>query len=379
MNKILTKIRFEKPSILLLVITLLIIGVLVFFLFRTGTKSLTLVVPDQGERWELGATHSILWESRNIDKVGIVLFRGEDPQWIARNVDAGSGQYDWTIDFGQDYGGNYWISVFEYPWHEDSLTSYSKKAFSIIPSDFFTCEKGSVEREWLYLPGDFDDLRRVFITGNRYQGDLGGLEGANAICQREAESLELEGEWFAFIGGEKPRETIIERLEDTAKGLEGIFVEALPDFEIEREEEGCYRLIAKNLDEFLNIFSGNKLVYAHKLSPSFFRRLDRIWLGRVNLESEESCIFLPDIALVFRLPERYSFSSTCQNWTRSESYVTGYREREEREFPQCFTPEGEMTDSVRLGALSSNSDGEKFFMQWGKLCDEKQHLVCIEY
>ncbi len=377
MNNILKKIKFEKLAIYLLIITVLIV-IIFIFIPSTESKALRLINPNQGEKWEMGETYSITWESQNIDKVGIVLFQGKEPKWLAQNVNAGLGKYDWTIDFGQELGPNYWIAVFEYPWHDNALIDYSKKSLTIIPSNYFTCEQGSIAREWLYLPGDLPDLRKVFITASAYSGNMGGLEGADKMCQREAEQLGLNGQWMAFIGGEKRGETIIERLEITDKGLDGVFIEALPGFELGRENS-CYRFIAKNFNEFLKIFSGNKTIYSNKLSSSFFDKIDKIWLGRFNLESNESCILLPLVSQNSRILERYSFSSTCQNWTRSESYVTGYREREDREFPQCFTPEGERTDAVRLGGISSGSVGNNFTLNQGKVCDTRQHLLCIEY
>ncbi|MDD5606477.1 MAG: hypothetical protein PHN37_01265 [Candidatus Pacebacteria bacterium] len=377
MNNFLKKIKFEKFSVYLLILAFLLLIILLYSVFSTGVKGLKLITPNQGETWEIGQTYSIVWESQNIEKVGIVLFQGKEPQWIAKNINAKLKKHEWTIQFGQDFGSNYWIAIFEYPWHEKALIDYSIKSFTIAPSDYFTCEQGSIDQQWLYLPGDLPGLRKVFITSNTYKGDLGGLEGADQICQNEAQILELDGQWLAFMGGEQKGETIVERLEKTTKGLTGIFIEAKSDFDLGRDQS-CYRFIAKDLEEFLKIFSGNKSIYSRLLSPSFFAKIDKIWLGRINQESKETCIFLPDVSTFSYLSEKYSSSSTCQNWTREDSFVTGYREREEINFPQCFTPEGERTDAVRLGGLSSASFGVNFVSQQGKVCDTKQYLLCIE-
>ncbi len=39
----------------------------------------------------------------------------------------------------------------------------------------------------------------VFVTSKRYDGNLGGIEGANKICQHHAESAGLPGEYKAWI------------------------------------------------------------------------------------------------------------------------------------------------------------------------------------
>ncbi len=41
--------------------------------------------------------------------------------------------------------------------------------------------------------------RRVFITSNGYQGNLGGLSGADAKCQQRAQSAGLGGTWKAWL------------------------------------------------------------------------------------------------------------------------------------------------------------------------------------
>jgi hypothetical protein len=40
---------------------------------------------------------------------------------------------------------------------------------------------------------------QVFVTLGKFQGDLGGLEGADAECQRSAQLAELPGTWVAWL------------------------------------------------------------------------------------------------------------------------------------------------------------------------------------
>lgn len=52
-------------------------------------------------------------------------------------------------------------------------------------------------------------VRRVFITSSRHDGDVGGLAGADAICQAEADDAGLSGTYYAFLstsGNDEPRD-----------------------------------------------------------------------------------------------------------------------------------------------------------------------------
>ncbi len=42
--------------------------------------------------------------------------------------------------------------------------------------------------------------RRVFVTSDSYAGDLGGLAGADSLCQDTATRAGLSGEWRAWLG-----------------------------------------------------------------------------------------------------------------------------------------------------------------------------------
>jgi len=42
-------------------------------------------------------------------------------------------------------------------------------------------------------------VRRVFVTSNRFTGDLGGLSAADAKCQTAADSASLGGVWKAWL------------------------------------------------------------------------------------------------------------------------------------------------------------------------------------
>jgi len=378
----------EKGLIFIMIGAVLLVFIFMFYLlFSRTTKSIEIVSPIGGEEWEIGSTQKIQWESKGFDKVGIVLFQGEEPEWIAKNVPATAGEYEWKIYPGKEYNDNYWIAVFEYPWQKENVISYSRANFAITFPELFSCDNMSTENEWPYLPSDVPNLRRVFITDSTYKGDLGGLDGADSICQQEAVDMGFEGEWQAFIGGDAEDEVAVERIKNTKRGTNGIFVEAYPSATLIRDAT-CHRLIAKNFDEFLSRGSELSVVAKEKLSEYFFEELDNVWLGRVDYKSKKNCITIADVMSNMSQPvsEKYSFTSTCQNWTKSDRTVSGYpvpRGSTAPEFPTCYTPEGQFTSAVALGGLASGFTGggensNSFTLYQGKYCDEQQKLICIE-
>jgi hypothetical protein len=47
-----------------------------------------------------------------------------------------------------------------------------------------------------------DAATYVFLTSGTYSGNLGGISGAHAICQRHADAAGLPGKYKAWIGGD---------------------------------------------------------------------------------------------------------------------------------------------------------------------------------
>ncbi len=358
----------EKGLFFILVLGILIVFGLVFWLFFAyGTKSIRVLTPNGGEEWEIGKSYEITWQSRGIDKVGIILFHGKEPKWIAKDIPASRGKYEWKIYPGQEYGSGFWVAVVEYPWREDNKIDYSDFSFAIIYSIFDTCESLSASQEWLYLPSNFPNLRRVFITEEGYSGNLDGLEGADRICQEEAERKGYGGAWQAFLGGDGDEQTAVERLENTPRGKEGIFVQAESGLKLERGDS-CFRVLAKDFSHFLTMFSNLEIINKEKLEDDFLQDLGNIWLGRLDEKSKKNC--LP-------VDREYSFTVTCQNWTQDEREVEG-----SGPFPNCYTPSGKSKDAVVLGALSLALRGKEedavFTPSFGRYCSNPQKLLCIE-
>jgi hypothetical protein len=50
---------------------------------------------------------------------------------------------------------------------------------------------------------DFSGAKKVFLTSTVYDGRLGGLSGADAKCQTRANSLNLRGNWKAWLSDSK--------------------------------------------------------------------------------------------------------------------------------------------------------------------------------
>ena len=177
-NSFFQKITLEKTLIYIIIFAVVITFAFIFYLFFSQfTKNVELVYPRNGLELEIGKTHQISWEASGIDKVGIVLFKGEEAKWIAKNVPAGAGSYDWKIYPGQEYGDDYWIAIFEYPWRQGNELDYTNGAFVITYPELAACDDLSVTEEWPYVPNDLPHSRRVFITQEKYKGDLGGLGG----------------------------------------------------------------------------------------------------------------------------------------------------------------------------------------------------------
>jgi len=179
-GSIFEKFTAEKSLLYTAIAAILIVAALVFYLFVVYSKeSIQVLTPNGAEEWEIGQTYEITWKAKGIEKVGIVLFKGAEPKWIAENIDAGLGKYEWKIYPGQEYGSGFWIVVLEYPWREGNEIDYSDGPFAITFPEMASCDYLSVEQEWLYLPNDLPNLRRVFITKETYTGNLDGFEGAD--------------------------------------------------------------------------------------------------------------------------------------------------------------------------------------------------------
>ena len=384
---LLEKVTLERSLIYVLIIAVLITFVFIFYLFFAQfTRKVELQEPIGGEEWEIGQTYSISWKARGIDRVGIVLFKGTEPRWVAKNVYADLEKYDWKIYAGQEYGDDYWIAVFEYPWKKGNKIDYSEGAFAITYPELASCDNLSVDEGAPYIPSDLPNLRRVFITEETFTGSLGGLDGADRICQEEAERRNFEGNWIAFLGGDSDDDLAVKRLERTAKKTEGVYIQADPKAVLIRGAT-CHRLLGKDFSEFLENFSNLSVINEGKFEDEFLKDFKNVWLGRLNEKSKKNCTSIASAMPNPYLPtaEKYSHTTTCQNWTQESQMVEGYpvsAGEPQPAFATCYTPGGASTKAVALGGLATGTVGEGadevFTPYEGKHCNEPQKLMCIE-
>lgn len=369
---------FYKTLIYIIIGAVLITFVFLFYLFFSyGARSIEVEAPNGGEELGIGQIYEIAWNSKGIDKVGIALFKGKEPKWIAKNIDASLGKYEWKIYPGQNFGDNYWIAVFEYPWKKRNKIDFSDGALAVIYSEFSGCEGISTDSEWLYLPSDMPGLRRIFITEKSFKGDLGGLDGADEICREQALTQGFRGDWHAFIGGDDSNDFAVSRLKRTTRGTKGVFVQARIEATLVRGAT-CHRLLGRDFTGFLEKFSSLALINKEKLDENFLESFGDVWLGRLNSNSKKTCVKVdePDYG---SLSEKYSYTVTCQNWTNSSRII---EENSGLSFPTCYTPEGKTTEATGLGGLVSEITGkgfnESFDPNQGEYCDQAKKLICIE-
>jgi len=147
----------------------------------------------------------------------------------------------------------------------------------------------------------------------------------------------------------------------------------------------CHRLLAKNFDEFLARLSGLAIINQEKFEQGFLQNMDSLWLGRIDEKSKKNCTSIASVVSnpYKALAEKYSFTTTCQNWTQGDKYVGEYPVsggEAKPSFPTCYTPAGQYTEAVGVAGLASGlEDKDTAFTPYqGKYCDNKQKLLCIE-
>jgi len=389
-TSILEKFGMEKVLFLVIIIAVLVVAGIMFFIFSGhSSKNVELLGPLGKEEWEIGQSYKITWEAEGVERIGIVLFNKLEPEWIAEGIPAGQGEYEWRILPGHDYGPNFWIAVFEYPWRKGNKISYSISSFSITFPEMASCDAMSTQEEWPFLASDGPNIRKAFITEEKFNGDLDGFDGADEKCQIAAAEAGYTGEWTAFIGGGASDNTAIKRLEATPRALEGVFVDAEPEATLLRGAT-CHRILGKNFIDFLSKFSDLEILNKERVRKEFLSKMDEIWLGRVDENSIRTCLYIPTSYGSFGVDvyEQYSYSVSCQDWTYGGKMVSEYNRYKDPDenFPTCFTPAGEATYAVASGGLSSDliklkkEDEVKsyFLTDSGKYCSVKQRILCIQ-
>ena len=58
---------------------------------------------------------------------------------------------------------------------------------------------GSVSRSWSVTTNNPGSYKRVFVVNNEFKGDMGGLAGADQICQDRAVANSYAGTFYAWL------------------------------------------------------------------------------------------------------------------------------------------------------------------------------------
>jgi len=417
------------PYIVATLVFFSILGVFIFYQFFLK-KELKIITPKKGEVLRAGESYTIVWKARKIDKVDIILIKEEEPKKskpIVENFPAKKGKYQWKIFAFEEKSDRYKIAICESPCKEGNKFDYSQGYFSIVGPRFVSCEQLEIENSWTFIPSDYPNLKRVFITTNTYTGNLRGLDGADEICQKEAEIKRLGGKWKAFLGDENI--SAIERL-----NLDGIFVlaqpqDGLPQDKIPayfwknfedylkkysagseklrntvisayqtltppfskfyeewnrlQENKSCLRLLGKDFEHFYN----NLFILPHHLiNPNnpeemflkeFFGK--NIWVGRISPKESKSCInIFSDFSA--KNPFSISFTVSCQNWTSQKEKIETLTQ-EEKERLRCYVGGVVRIEALGIGGLARIANVTKDTISSnivGQPCSYSFHLLCIE-
>jgi hypothetical protein len=399
--------EFDLRIIILGVLILILASILIFIIFTK--KELKLIYPKGGEKFEAGKTVTILWKGRKIGKVDIYLIsEGKGERMIIAEGVSG-GKFNWKISFWQQPRDDYKIEIIE---HTENIEKYYDQSgiFKIVGPTIALCEELSIPQEWHFVPSDYPNLKRVFITRGLYSGNLGGLNGADQICQKEAEAMGLEGKFKALLGDENV--SAKERL-----NLDGIFVEIgaeqIPSEEIspyllywkdfkrflektagkekesylkayqfldraynaylkrleeKKEKRYCHRLLGKSFDDFFQKITSNSKDYLKWFfGESFEKDLEKgVWIGRIYPETKKECVRVHSGTEV-----KFSFTTSCQNWTTDKREVSEISK-------ECYDERGTKWPVTAVGGTSILPTEDGFSLDFGASCNSSLALICVE-
>jgi len=356
----------EYKGVLIAGTAVIVLGIVLLasFLF-SGKSVLVKDVPGQ-EKFKAGEPYTVAWTAKNVGRVGIVLFNGTKPQWIAQNIAASSGRYVWNSYAYQEAGTDYRVAVFEYPWRKGNAIAYSTSPIEILGQKYVSCDDYAVEQSWPFLPDNYPNIRKVFITAGTFSGNLGGLEGADLACKNEAEKAGYSGNYVAFIGTDSLSAT--ERITKP-----GAFVEAEPIGTL-AEGRKCNRFIAGTVQKLLDKTRLTKSLGQVELSDTFYRRLGDTWFGRRTASTDTKCLQVSMMGVV----GAFSGSYTCQNWTTNKRQVYTGTVPAEADLPRCYDSEGKNLQANYYGAVASSFDEKGAYAIGGDTCDSSHRLMCVE-
>jgi len=352
----------------LIVVGGLVVTVAVVFLMSMlfSSRQIAIGKPDKTVSIKAGDTYTITWGSKGVSSIGIVLFNGNTLQWIAKGVAANKGKYDWTVIDNQPSGSNYRLAVFQYPWRNGNAISYTQSAIQIVGPQFISCNDLAVKAEWPYVPGDYPNAKRLFISDGQWTGNLGGIEGADAKCQQEADNKKIEGKFIAFLG----TDTVAAKDRLAANG---VFV-LTTNSQVMPDGQTCYRLVGRDADSLLNkaILAGDQI--SVELDNDFARQSSGVWYGRRTAASKADCLELTGMGV----SSAFSSTYTCQNWTKGDGQVYQGTIPPDADLPKCYDQQGNSVFANYLAGNASATATDDKLVVVGSLCSRYNHLLCVE-
>ena len=194
------------------------------------------------------------------------------------------------------------------------------------------------------MPDTYPNLHKVFITSSTYSASMGGLDGADSICNKEAQNAAYSGNYIAFIGSDT-----VSASERITKG--GVFVEATPIATLSNGQT-CNRMVGMNLQNLLDNTRLTKTMGAVELSDLFYRVLGDIWYGRRTSSTDAKCLQINMQGVV----DAYSGSYTCQNWSINKRQVYYDAIPADADLPSCYNTSGKSVKANYYGATAGSTD-----------------------
>lgn len=356
----------EYRNLIVVAALVLTVGVVFFVSLAVLNKSLAITKPFKSISLKAGDTYSITWSAKGISSVGVVLFNGGAPQWVAKGISAGKGKFDWTVLDNQESGSNYRLAVFEYPWKKGNTIAYTRDAIEVIGPQYASCNDLAAQNEWPYLPGDYPNAKRVFITDAQYNGNLGGLEGADAKCQLQADANNYKGKFIAFLGTNK-----ISAKDRVSPN--GVYVMAKSEAKL-AEGQNCYRLIGRDIDSLLNKGALSGGLMGTVLDSEFARLMTAVWFGRRTSSTKTECLQLGGVGAI----NAFSVTFTCQDWTTSQGQIYAGTVPPDADLTHCYTQQGSSVLANYNAANASGLSTDGSLIITGTTCDRYNRLMCVE-
>jgi hypothetical protein len=356
----------EYKGVAIVGVVLVAIGIVLLMNLAFSTKQLVFRDPVQPVSIKADEAYTIVWGARNINRIGIALFKGDQPKyWIVENYPASAGKFYWKT-FIYESGADYRLAIVEYPWKNGNKVAYSPFPVEIIGRQYESCDDYSITQKWPFLTNNYNSAKKIFVTQGSWNGNLGGIAGADERCKAEAQKNNYSGNFIAFLGSDS-----VSAFERITKN--GVFIEAEPAGTL-KEGHTCHRFVASSIAELLDVTRAAANEKKIVLGDSLSKKLGDVWYGRRSSTAETKCLELP------MQGRNYAFSGTytCQNWSTEKKQVYFGEIPAEADLPRCYNKEGKVIAANYFGASSSGFDTNGNFYVTGDTCDSSHRLLCIE-